>query len=54
VIGTAALFGANERHSAGTDGITPMWEREAERLLTLPNPPDIGPGGEVAREQSSA
>jgi len=30
-----------------------MWEREAEKLLTLPHPPDVGPGGEVAREQST-
>ena len=24
--------------------LAPMWEREAERLLTLPKPPDVGPG----------
>jgi len=29
-----------------------VWEREAERLLTLPGPPDVGPGGEVVRQHS--
>ena len=30
-----------------------MWEREVDKLLTLPNPPDVGPGGEVVREQTA-
>ena len=33
--------------------LAPTWERDADKLLALPNPPDIGPGGEVAREQST-
>ena len=28
--------------------LAPMWEREAEKLLTLPDPPDVGAGGEVS------
>jgi hypothetical protein len=27
--------------------LAPMWERKAAKLLTLPDPPDVGPGGEV-------
>lgn len=29
-----------------------VWEREAERLLTLPGAPDVGAGGEVVRQHS--
>ncbi len=32
--------------------LAPMWEREAAKLLTLPDPPDVGPGGEVVRTHS--
>lgn len=32
--------------------LAPMWEREAAELLALPGPPDVGPGGEVVREQT--
>jgi len=28
-----------------------MFERQADELLALPDPPDVGPGGEVVREQ---
>jgi hypothetical protein len=30
-----------------------VWERWAERLLTLLAPPDVGPGGEVIRQQAA-
>jgi hypothetical protein len=30
--------------------LAPMWEREAAKLLTLPEPPDVGAGGEVVHE----
>ena len=33
--------------------LAPMWEREAEKLLTLPGAPDVGPGGEVVRTHSA-
>ena len=32
--------------------LAPMWEREAEKLLTLPGAPDVGAGGEVVRQHS--
>jgi len=31
----------------------PMFERQAAELLALSDPPDVGPGGEVVREQTS-
>ena len=31
--------------------LAPMFERQADELLALPDPPDVGPGGEVVREQ---
>jgi hypothetical protein len=30
-----------------------MWDREAAKALALPNPPDVGAGGEVVLEQSA-
>ena len=33
--------------------LAPMWERAAAKLLTLPDPPDVGPGGEVVRSHSA-
>jgi hypothetical protein len=42
-----------ERRCKNPPVLAPMWEREADKLLALPNPPDVGPGGEVAREQSN-
>jgi len=33
--------------------LAPMWEREAEKLLTIPGAPDVGPGGEVVRTHSA-
>jgi hypothetical protein len=33
--------------------LAPMWDREAERLLTLPGAPDLGVGGEVVRMHST-
>lgn len=30
-----------------------VWEREADKLLTLPGTPDVGPGGEVVRTHSA-
>jgi len=42
-----------ERACKSPPVLAPMWEREAERLVTLPGPPDVGTGGEVVREQST-
>jgi hypothetical protein len=33
--------------------LAPMWDREVAKALALPNPPDVGAGGEVVREQST-
>jgi len=32
--------------------LAPMFERQADELLALADPPDVGPGGEVVREQT--
>jgi hypothetical protein len=41
----------NERRFKPTPVFAEAWEREAAELLTLPDPPDIGPGGEVVKPQ---
>jgi len=33
--------------------LAPMFDRQADELLKLDNPPDVGPGGEVVREQTA-
>lgn len=42
---------AERRDKVGAP-LAQMFERQAADLLALPNPPDVGPGGEVVREQT--
>jgi hypothetical protein len=42
----------SERQCKAVAILAPRLEREAAEILTLPDPPDVGPGGEVVREQT--
>jgi hypothetical protein len=42
-----------ERTCKPYPALAQLWEREAEKVLTLPGPPDIGAGGEVVNAHSA-
>jgi hypothetical protein len=42
-----------ERTCKPSPVLAEMWEREAAKVLTLPGPPNVGPGGEVVSTHSA-